>query len=170
VLIRDATSEDLDTIRSIYNHYVATSTCTFQIEPETAEQCRAWFATHDTLYPVLVAQADAGVVAWAALSPWNPRCGYARTVEASVYVDAACHRRGLGRLLLAALLERARAAGHHTVIGMTCTESVGSIRLQEQLGFQPVGTLRQVGYKFGRWLDVVIMQRMLALPDDPDHP
>lgn len=170
VQIREATTDDLEAIRTIYNYYVIHSTCTFQIEPETSSQRQAWFAAHDALHPVIVAECAGSVIGWAALSAWNPRCAYAWTVEASVYLDPAFLRRGMGRALLQDLLDRARAAGHHTVIGATCTESVASIRLQEQMGFEQIGTLRQVGRKFGRWLDVVYMQRFLGGPHDSDQP
>src|SRR5205807_1411643 len=101
-------------------------------------------------------------IGWGALSPWKSRCAYANTVEASVYVRHDLHRRGVGRVLLADLIERARAAGHHTILGGTCTEQPPSLALQEALGFVRVGCLREVGFKFGRWLDVAYMQLMLS--------
>lgn len=162
VVIRPATVADLEAIRDIYNYYVARSTCTFQIEPETAAERLAWFRDRSPAHPVTVAAQDGAVVAWAALSPWKSRCGYSRSVEASVYVRHDYHRRGVGRALLVDLIERARAAGHHTIIGGTCTEQAASLALQEALGFERVGCFREVGHKFGRWLDVVYMQLFLA--------
>jgi phosphinothricin acetyltransferase len=101
------------------------------------------------------------VAGWGSLSRWNVREAYARTVEASVYVRHDCHRRGVGRGLILDLIERARALGHHVVIGGACTERAASIALQESVGFVMVGAFRQVGFKFGRWLDVAYFQLTL---------
>jgi phosphinothricin acetyltransferase len=157
-LVRPATESDLSAIRAIYNHYVLTSSCTFQLEPDTEADRRAWFRDRADRHPATVADVADEVVGWAALSPWKERAAYGRTVEASVYVRPDWVRRGIGRALLADLLERARSLGHRVVIGGACTEHPGSIGLQESLGFVPVGTFRQVGYKFGRWLDVAYFQ------------
>ncbi len=148
-------------VRAIYNHYVATSTATFQLEPDTEAERLAWFQNRSPLHPVTVAETDGKVVGWGSLSPWKPRVGYAHSVEASVYVREGCHRRGFGRALLADLIERARAAGHHVLVGGACTEHPGSIALQETLGFVRVAHFRETGYKFGRWLDVVYLQLLL---------
>lgn len=162
--IRPAALGDLPAIREIYNHYVLTSTCTFQLEPDTDAERLAWFREHGDRHPVLVAETSGDVVGWGSLSPWNKRAAYARSVEASVYVRADWQRRGLGKALLEALIERARAVGHHVVIGGACTEQTGSVALQESLGFERVACFRQVGHKFGRWLDVAYFQIVLA-PD-----
>src|SRR4051812_8784277 len=111
--IRPAAVADVPTIRAIYNHYIATSTCTYQVEPESEADRLAWFTNRSAAHPVVVAEAGGEVVGWAALSPWSSRCGYAGTVEASVYVREGSHRRGLGRALLSDLIERAKALGHH---------------------------------------------------------
>src|SRR6187401_898911 len=86
VVVRPMTAADLGAVRDIYNHYVATSTCTFQVEPETPEDRAAWFHDRKASHPVIVADANGEVVGWAALSPWKSRCGYAHSVEASVYI------------------------------------------------------------------------------------
>ena len=160
--IRDATEADLGAIRAIYNHYVATSTCTYQTEPDTEADRLAWFSGRGPGHPVIVAEDEGGdVAAWASLSPWNRRAGYRHTVEASIYVRHDRHRRGLGRALLADLIERARAAGHHAILGGASTDQPASIALQEGLGFRRVALLPEVGHKFGRWLDVAILQLLL---------
>jgi L-amino acid N-acyltransferase YncA len=161
VLIRLATFEDLGAIREIYSYYVARSTCTFQLEPETGEERLEWFRKRSALHPATVAELDGEVVGWAALSPWKSRAAYARSVEFSVYVRHDLHRGGIGRALMVDLIERARAAGHHTVIGGACTEQAASIALQEALGFERVACFREVGFKFGRWLDVAYLQLFL---------
>jgi phosphinothricin acetyltransferase len=156
--VRPATTADLPAVRAIYNHYVLTSSCTFQLEPDTEAERLAWFRDRTDRHPVTVAEVAGEIVGWASLSPWKERAAYARSVEASVYVRADWTRRGVGRRLLDDLLGRARAIGHRVVIGGACTEHPASIALQESLGFVPVGTFRQVGFKFGRWLDVAYLQ------------
>jgi L-amino acid N-acyltransferase YncA len=162
VLIRLATVSDLGSIRDIYNYYVSRSTCTFQIEPDTEADRLAWYRNRSPAHPVIVAEMASDVVGWAALSAWNIRCGYARTVEASVYIRHDLHRRGIGKALMLDLIQRAHSAGHHTIIGGACTEQVASLALQATLGFEQVACFREVGYKFGRWLDVAYMQLFLG--------
>ncbi|MFO0797843.1 MAG: N-acetyltransferase family protein [Gemmataceae bacterium] len=161
LLIRPAAEADLGAVRDIYNHYVAHSTCTFQVEPDTEAERLAWFRGRGPSRPVTVADFGGVVVGWAALSTWNSRCAYARTAEASVYVHPEHHRRGVGRTLLADLIARGRAAGLHTIVGGTCTEHTASLALQAAFGFREVGVLREVGHKFGRWLDVAYTQLIL---------
>lgn len=159
--IRLATRDDLEAIRGIYNHYVERSTCTFQVEPDSAADRLRWFESHTPSHPIIVAESSGEVVGWAALSTWNSRCAYARTVEASVYVRHDIHRHGIGKALLLDLIDRARALGHRTIIGGTCTEQAASLKLQASVGFVRSGLLREVGHKFGRWLDVAYTQLLL---------
>jgi len=159
--LRLATTADLPTINDIYNYYVDRSTCTYQTEHETLADRQAWFADHSPdKYPVTVAEIDGAVVGWGSLSKFRPRAAYAPTVEASIYIHHDFHRRGLGRLLLVDLIARARAAGFHSLIGGASAEQTASIALQESLGFQHVARLKEVGYKFEQWLDVVYLQLM----------
>lgn len=161
--IRLATESDLEVIRAIYNYYVQHSTCTYQLELDTVEERVAWFRNRNTkLHPVTVAESDGSVIAWASLSPWNKRGGYSLTAEASVYVQHDQHRRGLGRALLLDLIERAKTAGLRTIIGGTSRDQTASLALQAAVGFVEVGTFREVGRKFDRWLDVTYMQLLLA--------
>jgi phosphinothricin acetyltransferase len=162
-LIRLATVADLKAINDIYNYYVDRSTCTYQTEHETLADREAWFAEHspDT-YPVTVAEVEGAVVGWGSLSKFRPRAAYAPTVEASIYIHHDYHRRGIGRALLVDLIERARAAGFHSLIGGASADQTASVALQESLGFTHVAHLKEVGYKFGRWLDVVYLQLMLS--------
>jgi phosphinothricin acetyltransferase len=160
--IRLATATDLPAISDIYNYYVLHSTCTYQLEPETEEDRRIWFGQHaPERHPVTVAISGAAIVGWGALSPFRPRAAYAHTVEASVYLRHDMHRRGIGRGLLVDLIARAKAAGHHTLIGGASADQIASLALQESLGFERVGLLKEVGFKFGQWLDVVYCQLML---------
>jgi L-amino acid N-acyltransferase YncA len=160
--IRLAVVSDLAAINDIYNYYVPRSTCTYQLEPETAEGRAAWFRDHDPAkYPVVVAEVDAEVVGWGSISKFRERAAYAPTVEGSVYIRHDRHRQGLGRLLLIELIERSRALGYNSMIGAVDAEQTASIALQESLGFKRVAHLEQVGRKFDRWLDVVYLQLML---------
>ena len=159
--IRPATANDLDAIRAIYNYYVTHSTCTYQIELETAAERAAWFRDRSELHPVTVAEREGIVIGWAALSPWKSRCGYARSAEASVYIHHEHHRRGAGKALLIDLIDRAKALGLHTVIGGACSTQTASLALQAALGFEVIGTFREVGRKFDRWLDVTHTQLVL---------
>ena len=163
--IRPASRADLGAINSIYNHYVLHSTCTYQEEPSTADERSQWFAAHGPEHPVTVAESGGEVVGWGSLSRFHARSAYRRTVENSVYVRHDLHRRGVGSVLLADLVERARAIGHHSIMGLIDSGQGGSIALHAKFGFVEVGRLREVGFKFGRWGDVIYMQRMLKAKD-----
>jgi phosphinothricin acetyltransferase len=161
-LLRLATEDDLAAINEIYNHYVPISTCTYQLEPETMEARHKWFAHHPPeKYPVYVAEVERRVVAWGSLSKFRERAAYAPTCEASIYVHHEWHRRGLGRLLLRVLIDHAGRAGFHSIIGGVSADQTASLALQESLGFMRVAHLKEVGYKFGRRLDVIYLQLML---------
>jgi len=160
--VRLATIADLPAINEIYNHYVLHCTCTYQTEPETLADRQAWFRDHSPdRYPVIVAEIDDCVVGWGSLSKFRPRAAYAPTAEPSVYINHEFLGRGLGRKLLVDLIARAKAAGFHSLIGGSSADQPASIALQESLGFVRVAHLKEVGYKFGRWLDVIYFQLIL---------
>jgi phosphinothricin acetyltransferase len=149
---------------------VPRSTCTYQLEPETIEARTAWFHEHDDeKYPVIVAEVDGQIAGWGSLSGFRPRAAYAPTVEASVYIRHDRHRRGLGRLILLDLIERARRAGFHSIVGGVSADQTASIALQQSVGFQKVAHLVEVGYKLGQWLDVVYLQLMLDRGESPSE-
>jgi len=159
--IRPAAMADMEAVNRIYNHYVLASTCTYQTEPETAEARAAWFAAHGAAHPITVAELGGKVVGWGSLSRFHPRAAYGRTVENSIYVDADHQRQGIGRALLADLIERAIALGHHSIVAVIDAGQPGSVALHAAFGFATMGHLREVGFKLERWLDVVYMQRVL---------
>jgi phosphinothricin acetyltransferase len=161
ITIRPATESDLAAINDIYNHYVLHSTCTYQEEPEPPDGRRQWFKHHGDTHPVIVAEAGGQVAGWGALSAYHPRSAYRRTVENSVYVHHRQHRRGIGSLLLRELIVRARKLGHHAIIAGIDADQPGSVALHTKFHFEPVGHLKQVGFKFGRWLDVIYMELIL---------
>ncbi|WP_437973442.1 N-acetyltransferase family protein [Sorangium sp. So ce295] len=165
VRIRLATEADLSAIEEIYAFYVERSTCTFATTVPTPAERRAWLAAHGPLHPATVAvEGDGTVVGWGSLSLWNPREAYARSVENSVYVRDGLHRRGLGRRLLADLVSRAISLGHRTIIAQIAGDQAASVALHRALGFEDAGLLRDVGHKFDRWLDVILMQRAIPYP------
>lgn len=159
--IRLATRDDAGAINDIQNHYVVHSTATFLTEPLTLERRLAWLDGRLPVHPVIVAQADGSVVGWGSLEVFRSRPAYRHTAEFSIYVHHERHRRGIGRSILADLIERARALGHHTLVGGCCSESTAVLALLEASGFSRVAHFREVGRKFDRWLDVVFLQRIL---------
>ena len=164
VVIRDAAESDLGAINDIYNHYVLHSTCTYQEEPETLEGRRHWFHHHGPPHSIIVAELNGNVVGWGSLSGYHARSAYRRTVENSVYVHHQQHRRGIGSLLLQELIVRARALGHKAIIAGIDADQQASVALHAKFQFEKVGHFKQVGFKFGRWLDVIYME--LLLEDD----
>jgi phosphinothricin acetyltransferase len=159
--IRLAARADAGDINSIQNHYVVNSTATFLTDPLTLEQRLAWLENRSQAHPVVVAQADDSVVGWGSLEVFRARLAYRHTAEFSIYVHPEWHRRGIGRAILADLTTRARALGHHALVGGCCSESTAIIALLEASGFSCVAHFREVGRKFDRWLDVVFLQRLL---------
>jgi len=163
VSLRSAEARDAEAIAEIYNYEVENTTATFDLVPRSVEVQRAWLAARSGAFTALVSELpDIGVVGFAALSTYRDRAGYRTTVENSVYVHRDHQRQGIGRQLLGALLTVARDSGFHTVIARIDSLSAGSIALHKSLGFKEVGLEREIGRKFGRWLDSVIMQKMLT--------
>ncbi|MBE0417809.1 MAG: N-acetyltransferase family protein [Coriobacteriia bacterium] len=160
-LVRDATPADAAAIADIYNPYVTGSSATFDTRPVDAEERLEWLAGHDVRHPVLVAESDGMMIGWGSLTRWASRPAWHRTVEVSIYVDPSRRREGVGTALMEALLDRACEAGHHTVIGQIVADNESSIAVAERTGFERVGVLREVGDKFGRYLDLVLVQRIL---------
>lgn len=160
--IRPATQTDLSVINEIYNYYVLNSTATYQTEPSTEDERLAWFKGHDAAHPIIVAVDESQqIVGWGSLSPFHARAAYRYTVEDSVYIHHDYHRRGIGRALLAELIAQARVLKHHSILGVISADQIPSVALHSALGFVHVGTTREVGHKFGRWLDVAYMQLLL---------
>lgn len=159
--IRLASTADLPAIADIYHHYVVHSTCTFETEPRSTAAWAEWLAAHTGNTPAIIAEESGEVLGWGSLSRWNNRCAYRFSVENSVYVRADRHRRGIGRQLLADLIQRARALGLRSLVAQIADHQEASERLHESLGFRRVGCLERIGYKFDRWIDVVIWQLRL---------
>ena len=169
VRIRDAETADLETITAIHNHAVLHTTAIWNEEAVDLADRTAWLADRTVRgFPVIVAVDDTGVLGYASYAQWRPHSGYRHTVEHSVYVRDGQHGRGIGTTLMTALLERARVAGMHVMIAGVESGNAASIALHERLGFVEVGRMPQVGAKFGRWLDLSMLQLMLDDRTAPD--
>ena len=164
--LRDATEGDLAGILAIYNDVVATSTAVYATAPGTIDERRSWMAARrERGFPVLVAIRDGTVAGFASFGDWRGAWnGYRYTVEHSVHVQAGLRGLGIGRTLVEALLPRAHDLGKHVMIGGIDAANAASIRFHARLGFEPVAHFREVGHKFGRWLDLIFMQRLLDAP------
>ena len=160
-IIRIAQLSDAEAINEIYNEAILTTTATFDTEPQSVERRIEWLNAHDDLHPVFVAEVDATVVGWAALTAWSDRPAYDNTVESSFYVAESFRGRGIGRALKETIVAEATRLGFHTMLARTAEGSDASIHLNESVGFKRIGTMREVGLKFGKLLDVHMMQLML---------
>ena len=162
VTTRLAERRDAEAIREIYNREVTGSTVTFDLVPRTLDEQIEWLDEHAGGHPAIVAIDDAGtVVGFGSLSPWRPRPAYSPTVEDSVYVHIDHRGAGIGRVLLAELVRLAEAHGFHSIMARIVGGHEASIALHAACGFEHAGVEREVGRKFGKWLDVVLMQRLL---------
>jgi L-amino acid N-acyltransferase YncA len=156
--IRQATAADLGQITEIYNDAIQKTTATFDTEPKNSEEQENWFVNHDVSHPVLVAEQDGPIVAWASLSQWSDRCAYNDTAEISLYVKEEYRGKGVGKQLMAALIKEGKTVGLHTLIARIAGSNKISVDLCKSFGFQYIGTMREVGKKFGQLLDVHLMQ------------
>jgi phosphinothricin acetyltransferase len=161
--VRLAARGDAEAIRAIYNREVTETTVTFDLVPRSLEEQTAWLVARSGAHPAVVAvtAATGEVAGFGSLSPYRDRPAYATTVEDSVYVAAEHRGQGVGRLVLDELVRLGTAHGFHTVMARIVGGHTASIALHRACGFEEVGVERQVGRKFGRWLDVVLMQRLL---------
>jgi len=161
--IRDAVETHVPAILAIHNEVIATSTAIYSETPSTlAERVDWWRSRIASGFPVIVAEDDSGLVGYASFGEFRGRPGYRFTVEHSVYVRQDRRGSGAGVVLMTHLIDRARAAGKHVMIAGVDAENEASIRFHERLGFERVARFKQVGYKFGRWLDLVFLQLILG--------
>ena len=161
--------QHLEAIRGIFNEAIATSTALYEYEPRSAEFMQAWFNHKKGAHlPLIGVEDEAGVLmGFASYGPFRTLPAYRHTMEHSVYVHSEFRGRGLGKQLLERLIQHAQAREVHTMIGVIDAGNATSIQLHERLGFVPAGMLKEVGFKFGRWLDVVLYQKHLRGPETP---
>ena len=160
-VIRDATADDLDAINAVYNECVLNTTATFHERPVSRDERLTWWRELEGRFPVLVAESEGKVIGWANVGEYSGRCAYRFTLTSSVYLSPAARGRGLGLAIMTELLGRIPKGEYHSVLAITSVESEASLRLHKRLGFREIGRMKEVGFKFGRWIDVVITQRML---------
>jgi phosphinothricin acetyltransferase len=153
---------DAEAIRGIYNRAILT-VATFDLEPRSLDEQQQWLALRSGAHIALVADADGTLAGFASLSPYRDRPAYRTTVENSVYVDESYQGKGVGKQLMTELVDTARDHGFHSMIARIVSSNAASIALHRAVGFEIVGVEKEVGRKLGRWLDVVVMQRMLSL-------
>lgn len=160
--IREASAADGEAMARIYNHYILDTVVTFEEEPVSgAVMAERLAAVQAAGHPWLVLEADGRVLGYAYAGSWKARSAYRYTAETTVYLDAAATGRGYGRLLYTALVARLKAMGMHTLVGSIGLPNAASVALHEALGFTRAAHFPEVGYKFGRWVDVGIWQLLL---------
>lgn len=161
--IRDAAEPDLPAILAITNHAILHTTASWQTVPTTLEGRLQWWRDRQAAgQPVLVSEIDGEIAGFATYGSFRAYGGYALTVEHSIYVEERFQKRGLGRAFLSALLDHATASGLHVMVGAISADNAVSIKLHEQFGFTTVGRMPEVGRKFDRWLDLLLMQKILG--------
>jgi L-amino acid N-acyltransferase len=167
--ITDAVESDIPAITAIYNDVIRTSTAIFNDAPVSVEDRIAWWKVRAAQgYPVLVAKDENGIAGFATFGDFRPWPGYRFTVEGTIHIDSLARRKGVGAALLEVLIVRAREAGKHVMVAGVDSENFASLRFLERSGFERVGHLREVGNKFGGFLDLVFLQYMLEPPGDAD--
>jgi phosphinothricin acetyltransferase len=164
VTIREATAADAAAICRIYNQGIQDRVATLEIEERTTAERRAWLEARDGRHPVLVAEADGAVVGWASLNVFNPRRAYDHVADFSIYVDREWRGRGVGRRLLDALVGRARALGYHKLVLSAFPWNAAGMAAYRRAGFREVGVYREQGLLDGRWVDTVVMEKILEGP------
>ncbi len=162
VQIRKAVLNDIPNILEIVNHYIAHDTCIYDVEPRSLEFQITWFENQISLgNPVFVAVENSQLLGFASYSQFRPKVGYKFSMEHSVYLHPSEKGRGVGKLLMLALIDNAKEQNIHTLIGGIDATNLNSIEFHKKLGFELVGRMNEVGFKFGKWLDLVWMQKTL---------
>ena len=168
VTIRAANEEDLPTLLDIYNHIITNTTAVYHYQPHTMEMRKAWYdGRMKEGLPVFVAEDDGKVVGFSSYGPFRPWPAYKYTMENSVYVADGQRGKGIGKLLMEPLIDHARAHDVHAIIAVIDASNDASVQLHRGFGFEEVGHFREVGYKFGRWLDLTFMELLLETPERP---
>jgi len=162
VSVRPATPDDAAAICTIYNQGIEDRIATLETELRTPEERRRWMVARGPRHPVVVATSDDQIVGWGSLNSFNPRPAYDHVVDLSVYVERSWRGRGVGKVLLGHLLDRARALGYHKMVLATFPYNTTGVALYRRMGFTPVGLYHEQGQLDGHWVDVLIMERLLS--------
>ena len=161
VIVRKAKKSDLASIIEIYNYAVVNTTATFDTEPKTVKSQREWFFKRSSRHPIIVAEKENEIIGWASLSQWSERPAYAKTVEISIYIDKNNQGLGVGKELFGEIIRIAGENGFHAIIARIAGDNKASMRLHQGFGFKYIGSLKEVGFKFNKYIDVHIMQIIL---------
>jgi L-amino acid N-acyltransferase YncA len=159
-IIRRATIKDLAAITDVYNEAILKTVATFDTQPKTIREQKLWFESHDSKHPILLAEQDGVAVGWASLSKWSDRCAYSDTAEISIYVKEEHRGKRIGTKLMNEIINEGRKTGIHTIIARIADSNEASVRLHESAGFKHIGTMKEVGRKFGKLIDVYLMQKI----------
>jgi L-amino acid N-acyltransferase YncA len=160
IKIRKATIQDLDEITKIYNEAILKTVATFDTEIKSLKEQKTWFENHGSKNPILVAEQNRSVIGWASLSQWSDRCAYSDTAEISLYVQEKYQGKGIGKSLMKEIIKEGEKAGLHAVIARITQGNKLSIHLHEKFGFKHIGVMKEVGKKFGKRLDVYLMEKI----------
>jgi len=158
--IRTAKIDDLNEITEIYNQAILKTVATFDTEEKTIDERKKWFKEHGGKNPLIVAEKDDIILGWAALSKYSTRCAYSDTAEISLYVKGDFQDRGIGKKLMEKIVQEGKKAGLHVIIARITDGNEKSIHLHKSVGFENVGIMKEVGWKFGKRLDVYLMQKI----------
>ncbi|MBN2603453.1 MAG: N-acetyltransferase [Candidatus Thermoplasmatota archaeon] len=160
MIIRDATLRDLTDITEIYNEAILNTVATFDTNIKTLHEQRSWFNKHGSKNPIIVAEDNGKVVGWASLSKYSDRCAYSDTAELSLYVRKEFQGKGIGKNLMKEIVKKGKQAGLHAIISRIAEGNQVSVHLHKTVGFEHVGIYKEVGYKFGKRLDVYLMEKL----------
>lgn len=161
MFIKRASIGDIKRINDIYNQAVLNTTSTIDIEPRSLEYQKNWFKKHNERFEIYVAKENGDVIGWASLSRWSDKCGYNGVAEDSIYIDENSKGHGVGTKLLNTLINHGKQNGFHTIVARISDGNDISIHLHEKFGFELVGTLKELGYKFNKYIDIHILQIIL---------
>ncbi|HMY14455.1 MAG TPA: N-acetyltransferase family protein [Bacteroidia bacterium] len=156
--IRSATADDIPFITEVYNDAIINTTATFDTEVKSIEDRMLWFKNHDGNHPIIVAENDGVLSGWASLTAWSDRCAYNGTAEVSVYVHKEHRGRGIGKALLEILILKGESKGLHYLLSRIASGNEASIHLHTIFGFRHIGIMKEVGFKFGNYVDVHLME------------
>ena len=160
VIIRKAILKDLKQITEIYNESIIKTNATFDTEIKSLKEQRKWFKDHGIKNPILVAEQNGLIVGFASLSKWSDRCAYSDTAEISLYIKEKYQGKGIGKNLMEKIIKEGEKANLHVIIARITSGNILSIHLHEKYGFEHIGVMKEVGKKFGKLLDVYIMQKI----------
>jgi phosphinothricin acetyltransferase len=161
ITLREATPADVPSICAIHNQGIEDRVATLDVDPHTLDEQKAWFDRHGSRHPVIVAEALGATVGWASLNQFSARAAYRFVADLSVYIERGWRGKGIGTLLLREMDARARALGYHKIVLSAFPFNQAGMRLYEKFGFRTVGIYREQGLIDGRWVDTIIMEKLL---------